>query len=131
MKNDQYLVKSFHNIEFDKNTSSDYFDWKVTTIFYTALHYMKHYTEQQNVVLRNHSHIFENINPNNSDGVIPLQPKAFTAYKLLYDLSIKSRYEGINNKNLFLKTNSNNYKKSLEFLNTIKQELINQGLEIE
>ncbi len=120
MKNEQYLIKSFHNIEFDKNVGSDYPDWKVTAIFYTALHFIKHFAEQQNIILRNHNHIFENINPNNPDGIIPLHPKAYTAYKLLYDLSIKSRYEGINNKNLFLKNNSNNYKKSIEYLNIIK-----------
>jgi hypothetical protein len=131
VKSDPYISKSNHNIKFNENIDSGFSDWKVTAIFYVAIHYIKSYDRRLNIELKSHADIFKHIDPSKTDALLKLPEKLFSAYEHLYRLSISSRYDGIENFEKHLKSNQQNYIQAIELLKIIKEELNKQGLKID
>jgi hypothetical protein len=126
-----YIQMINHNVEFDSTINETFYDWKVTTIFYIAVHYIKAYAKRMDVMLDNsHKSIFENINPNNPKAKIKLSPIAHQAYSKLFNLSLKSRYEGFIDLNIYLISEKIDYKIAKQYLKTIIEELEKQSFKI-
>ena len=84
----QHIDKFKHNIKFidSGEISSKHNDWKVTIIFYAAVHLIEAYLSQNGYHTESHKSRFNWINK------IPSLKAIAIDYQTLYNYSIKSRY---------------------------------------
>ncbi len=93
-----HLDQAKHNedvlIFLDKEKAEDFFDWKITIIFYTALHYVRALAKKKKIFI-NHSHtdIITNIDPRNSSASMPLDQLSYDAYIDMFENSKTCRYD--------------------------------------
>jgi hypothetical protein len=95
-----HILQAEHNTDFHKNICSNfpelYFDWKITVVFYTALHLLKALAKKNKKNIGNtHTEIFKNIRNSNSAAILPLSTTACNTYNDLYTYSHSVRYDGI------------------------------------
>ena len=104
-----YKKQAKHNEFFHKNTCDhfpeDFYDWKITTLFYVAIHYVKALANQLNIDIgQDHYSIKGNIKYQDSSSKYPkmaFNKKAYGYYDYLYRTSQISRYNGFINKSNF------------------------------
>ena len=95
-----YVDQGKHNeslLSHLKTTFPDtYFDWKITIIFYSAIHYLKAYAalNKKNIGVT-HQEIFNNTDSHNKNAVFPIQKGAFILYKDIFHYSKNARYNGM------------------------------------
>lgn len=113
----------------EKNWPKDYNDWKITIIFYCALHLIKAYCKlnKKNIGF-SHTQILENIDPSNTKALLPISVEAFNAYHDLYLLSKNSRYLGLYNDGTQLVLLDYNLKQAKTDIEIIKVFLTKEGL---
>jgi hypothetical protein len=80
-----HILQAEHNTDFHKNICSNfpelYFDWKITVVFYTALHLLKALAKKNKKDIGNtHSEIFKSIKNTPLPGVLPLSSTACNMY---------------------------------------------------
>ena len=85
---DKSINQAKHNIEFfrllDKSFKDRYSDWKITVLFYIAIHFVKALATKKGINIgNNHSDIERNINPNASKPLMPITKTAYTNYNKL------------------------------------------------
>jgi hypothetical protein len=91
-----------HNEDFESHINEHfpqhYFDWKITSAFYAAYHWLKSVAEVKGIDIgSNHGEIRRNINPKSKDNPkMPIKQSAYEMYDYLYDASQKSRYMNTN-----------------------------------
>jgi hypothetical protein len=74
-----------------------YNDWKITIVFYTALHYLKAFAKIKGKEIgTTHDEMIKNIDASRHDCVLQVTKPVFETYKRLYRYSRDSRYDGIN-----------------------------------
>ena len=73
-----------------------YNDWKITIIFYSAIHYLKAYAalNKKNIGVTHHE-IFINTDSHNKNATFPIQKGAYLLYKDIYQYSRTARYNGM------------------------------------
>jgi len=118
----QNIEQAQHNEHFlnfvETQSPTLYFDWKITVIFYIALHYTKAYIYYNKIYKNTNSHkeIFEIIDFLNTNSKAKLPEKYYRKYLELFELSRNSRYNSITNK-LHKQLLEFNYKMAKENLN--------------
>lgn len=116
----KYANKSNHNKHFletiENNYPEDFFDWKVTVQFYTALHkcYCVIITKEKDV-LPSHSKNIKNLKIIDAS----IAKKLFTLYKN----SRQSRYDGFIKEEAMLRINKINYANGNVLLKGIEKEV--------
>lgn len=96
-----HTEKALHNVAFlgDIETAfpTDYYDWKVTTLFYVALHLVHALAHQTNKQIgQTHDEVLRNIRPAIVGKPKPAMPFSKTHYDMyyrLYELSRMARYK--------------------------------------
>jgi len=78
------------------NFPDKYNDWKITIIFYCAIHYLKAYAalNKKNIGVT-HNEIFINTDSLNKNASFPIQRGAYLLYKDIYQYSRTARYNGM------------------------------------
>lgn len=75
---------------------NQYNDWKITIIFYSAIHYLKAYAKlNKKTIGTSHHEIFLNTDSHNRNATFPIQKGAYTLYKDIYQYSRTARYNGM------------------------------------
>jgi HEPN domain-containing protein len=91
-----HLKLAKHNIFFYNDLcesfSEDYFDWKITVLFYTSLHLIEALAESKSIDLgRTHRERELSINPSKS-GSMPVKTHIYQKYMYLKEFSEDCRY---------------------------------------
>lgn len=102
MDNHEHISKADNNLEFLNsfyNEESEYYDWIITILFYSALHYIEAYfalrthiggTEMQSTDGEANHSVRKNL-------VRRFLKSHYHKYKTLYQLSIEARYTNLSN----------------------------------
>lgn len=114
----------------NSNLSKEYYDWKITISFYTALHYISAYANHYNIILKNHKDYFEYLNPHNKKSQISFSNDAYISYQTMFRNCREVRYSGLIIDSKILKKQLRNYILSCENLDVIKKFLTSQGFNI-
>lgn len=133
-----FLNQAKHNKVFHEcictNFDSSFFDWKITTIFYTALHYIKALADLKGLYIgETHIAIKSSINPNNKSGVVmPLTYTAWEAYRNLYQYCHSARYNGITGSDFdaWQKMKESDHMHCLTLLNQIEEYVAKNGVKL-
>lgn len=136
-----------HNEEFHESTCqhfpNDFYDWKITTLFYVSIHYVKALANQLGVdVGGDHYSIRNNIKPPDSSGAnreMSFTKNAYGWYDYLYRTSQMSRYNGfidragaLANQDIFQQIMQQEHKMCEEALDKLKRYIVeNRGLKID
>jgi hypothetical protein len=89
---------AYHNEAFTEDLSStfpcSYYDWKITSAFYSAYHWLKALAEVKGINIGNsHGEIRNNVNPaSRNEPAMAISRSAYQLYDYLYDHSKMSRY---------------------------------------
>lgn len=123
----EYCKQAVSNDNFlsivEKNSPTNFFDWKTTICFYCALHYMKSFAATKNVDLENHNDFdiktFSQSTGASPELIVDSQIRSF--YINLRKASNHSRYDGLLlNAKVAKKVAKLRYKDSLQYLEKIK-----------
>jgi hypothetical protein len=133
-----FLNQAKHNKDFHEcicdNFDDGFFDWKITAIFYTALHYIKALAEVKKLFIgESHTSIMSSINPNNRTGAaMPLTYGAWAAYRNLYTYCHSARYNGITGADFdaWQKMKETDHKHCLVLLKEIEEYVSNNGVKL-
>ena len=135
-----------HNERFHNSTCEhfpdDFYDWKITILFYVSIHYVKALANQLNINIGNdHFQIRNNIKPPDKTERRPLMSFNTSAYKYydyLYRTSQISRYNGFVDKTGIFSNNEEfqaimkeDHQKAVESLEKLKLYIKGRGLKIE
>lgn len=95
----------------EQSFPDDYFDWKVTVIYYTSIHMLKCLAKKRGVPIGDtHQDIANSLNPRRGKQAFPFPEWAWDKYEDLLRYSKTARYDGINNRAIVLKAQKNNFK---------------------
>lgn len=131
----QHLQQAQHNHKFliylDSNELSEiYCDWKITILFYTALHLMRAFCVFKSVSIpENHREFHDKINPKGKKNVLALPNEIFDCYFELYNQSRRTRYASgynIDLKNM-IELNKWQYQQQKKYINKILEYLRTTG----
>jgi len=97
---EKHLLQATHNKDFhdciDSSFSNRFYDWKITVLFYIAIHCLKAFAVKKKVDIGDtHREIEKNINPDNPQRILSITRTAYINYRDLYQSSKTARYEGI------------------------------------
>jgi hypothetical protein len=121
--------ENFHN-SISEHFSNDYYDWKITVLFYVAIHYLKALAEQKRIKIgETHYEIENNINPIKNDAKMRITKGAWDLYRNLFNYSRTARYDGITDPATFQLIKESDHKYCLEDLDKFKKYLKSVGLE--
>jgi uncharacterized protein (UPF0332 family) len=131
---EKYINHANHNYTFHESIQEcfpdHYFDWKVTCIFYVALHYMRAYIKSKGVDPgSSHNEIDQIINPARK-GKLPVTKTCWENYRNLYEYSRVARYDGFIDVEAFLNERKIEHMYSGQHLEEIKSYLKDHGLKI-
>ncbi|MFY8186568.1 MAG: HEPN domain-containing protein [Flavobacterium sp.] len=133
---DRFLKQALHNEEFHKcicdNSSDKFYDWKITSLFYTAIHYLKALALKRGINIgQTHHEIEQNVNPDRQRPAMRITKGAWSEYKNLLHYSKTSRYDGVDTDfETFELLMQKDYEYCVKHLDNFKKYLIGQGLEI-
>lgn len=133
----KFLKQASRNEEFHESLcesySEKYFDWKITSLFYIAIHYLKALANKRGIDIgQTHFEIESNVNPDRPHSSMKIKKGAWMDYKSLLQYSRTSRYDGINtDSETFEEIMKIDYENCLIHLNNFKKYCNSQGLEIE
>lgn len=109
-----------------------FFDWKITIVFYTAIHYLKALAYSKGINIgENHEQIESAVNPYIDNALMPIKPFAWKAYKAMKNYSRTARYDGITDFETFEELKKDDYKFCLENFETFKSYMKSQGIELD
>ena len=133
---DRFLKQAIHNEEFHKcicdNSSDKFYDWKITSLFYTAIHYLKALALKRGINIgQTHHEIEQNVNPDRQRPAMRITKGAWSDYKNLLHYSKTSIYDGVDTDfETFELLMQKDYEYCVKHLDNFKKYLIGQGLEI-
>lgn len=129
---ERYIRQARHNLQLHNRLCNDYpedfHDWKVTLLFYSALHWIRALAAQKSIDI-GHSHfeIERSCNPLKG-GSMPISRKAWDEYDFLNKRSRTARYDGIRDMLAFKELHFMNHRKSLPGLEYLRKYLQGRGL---
>jgi len=134
---ESYIKKAQHNEKFHSDLcdcfEDKYYDWKITSLFYTAIHWIKVLAEKDNKQIGvTHKEINNNIDPKNERAEMKISKGAYHYYINLYKESKTARYDGINiDHDSFEKLKEGDWKQCQTYIEGLKAYMINKrGLTI-
>ncbi|WP_028892696.1 HEPN domain-containing protein [Tenacibaculum sp. 47A_GOM-205m] len=133
---DKFLNQASHNEKFHQciceNFSDKFYDWKITTLFYIAIHYLKALAAKRGIDIgQTHHEIEQNVNPKKNNASMRIKQGAWMEYKSLLNYSRTSRYDGIvSDFETFEIIMENDYKMAVKNLDNFKKYIQKQGIEV-
>lgn len=129
----QHLEQAVHNQKFhdcvEEKFSNTFFDWKITALFYVAIHWLKALAAKKGINIgQTHQDIERNVNPDRHDAKMRISRNAWSDYKALYRYSQTARYEGITDILTFEKLKEIDHGFCVQHLENLKKYLKGQGL---
>ncbi|MCC5916437.1 MAG: HEPN domain-containing protein [Cryomorphaceae bacterium] len=114
------------------NFSEKFYDWKITTLFYIAIHYLKALAAKRGIDIgQTHFEIEQNVNPRKDNASMRIKQGAWMEYKSLLNYSRSSRYDGIDSDiETFEKIMKIDYQMALKNLENFKKYLKGQDIKI-
>ena len=134
---DRFLNQATHNEEFHsclcENFTEKFYDWRITSLFYTAIHYLKALALKRGIDIgQTHHEIELNVNPDRNNCKMRIKKGAWSDYKSLLQYSRTSRYDGIDTDfETFEELMKCDYEFCLTHLNSFKKYIQSQGITIE
>lgn len=131
----QYHISQIkHNEEFslvlETHYPKKYFDWRITVLFYTALHYLRALEKSKGLNFgTNHKSTRQNINPK-LGGLMPVSQSCFDAYMDMFNSAHTARYTGFLKASDFNTFMEYDYKSCENSLQVIKAYCIANGVKI-
>jgi len=131
----QYLDQASHNQKFhdciEGQFANDFFDWKITVLFYVAIHWLKALGIKRGYNLgETHYEIECKVNPGRDNAQCKITRNAWREYKSLYTYSRTARYEGITDINTFQQLKEIDHRYCIEHIERFKRYIKGQGIEI-
>ncbi len=131
----KHLEQASHNLNFhqciEEQFTDNFFDWKITTLFYIAVHWLKALSiKRGHDIGDTHIEIDRNVNPNREDAPYKIPRNAWRDYKSLQKYSHTARYEGITDPSTFQKLMQNDHQYCLQHIERFKKFISGQGLEV-
>jgi len=128
----KHLDQASHNLALHtslcQNFTDQYHDWRITLLFYSALHYLKALANSKKIDIGNtHFEIEANCNPRRK-GAMPVSQRVWANYKTLFNCSQIARYGGINDKFIFEELMKEDYELFLQHLELVKKYVKGMGL---
>ncbi|MFZ7106647.1 MAG: hypothetical protein ACO1HD_08515 [Bacteroidota bacterium] len=133
----EHLRQASHNQQFrdciEENFSDDFFDWKITVTFYTALHYLHALASKKGLFIgSNHGDVLRSVNPNNKNGcVLHLSYSAWNAFKEMYNYCHSARYDGITDFETWKKLKAKDYEQCLICMSKFETYIISEGISVQ
>lgn len=129
----EHIDQAKHNQTFhdciQKEFESRFFDWKITSLFYIALHCLKALASKKGIEIgQTHQDIERNVNPERNNAKMRITKNAWNDYKSLYRYSHTARYEGITDIITFEKLKEIDHSYCLQHLERFKNYIKGQGL---
>lgn len=95
----KYYQQAIHNYTFFCEVHSKlpdiFYDWKITVLFYTAIHLLRALMVEREVnVGDSHNALRKAINPGNQNAEKPVKRHCYNSYIVLYNSSLEVRYSG-------------------------------------
>jgi hypothetical protein len=131
----EHLDQASHNADFhaclvDK-FSTRFFDWKITVLFYEAIHYLQALADKRGIDIgQTHKEIHSNVNPNSAGAKMRITSGAWREYSSLFNYSLTSRYSGITDKSTFELLMENDHGYCLKHLENFKKYICSQAVPI-
>ena len=112
-------------------TSDRFIDWKITCLFYAALHLVKELASVKRVSLGDkHELMLDNINPRSYNRKISVKLDFYQSYSILFRHSRSARYDGFINYEEFIKSKIPVYLECQNIYAYLKKEVIRLGVRI-
>ncbi len=128
-----HLKKAQRNEQLSEQDTA--FDWKITKLFYAALHYLHAlaYFKNQNRepnqkeinIGQTHEEVEKNVNPNAAYPIMPIKRYTWDAYKNLKNYSRSARYDSIMDMEVYETQQFSNYQDALKCYDKFKQYIEN------
>jgi hypothetical protein len=130
-----HLNQALHNhtfvIECCASYPDNFFDWKITGTFYTALHLLRAFCENRGVNPgKNHSEIRSSLNPS-SQQITPFKPHAWKAYNKLQNYSEIARYDVFLDAELENEIQRDNFEESKKLLKELQGYFNSEGVKFD
>ena len=131
----QSLEQAKHNECFHlylcEGSSDRFVDWKITCLFYAALHLVKELAFVKKVSLGDkHELMLDNINPRNYRRKINVKLDFYHSYSILFRYSRSARYDGFFNYDDFIQNKIPVYEECQKIYSYLKKEVIRLGVKI-
>lgn len=131
----KYIEQARHNEEFykciDSNFAEKFYDWKITVLFYTAIHCLKALAISRGINIGDtHKEIESNVNPTKSNAKMRITTGAWREYRSLYEYSRTARYNGIIDLDTFEEIKKIDHDFCLTHLSNFKKYVSSQGVEL-
>lgn len=133
----KHIDQAIHNQELydliSHHFKGRFLDWKITILFYIAIHYLKALAKLKGIqhLGSNHTEIGDNINPKSHNPRMPLTKDAYDNYKLLYKTSRSVRYDGIKSMPFFEASIQADHKYCIDALTKFKTFIKAQGVRVQ
>jgi hypothetical protein len=132
----KYLKQAAHNKAFheciEQSFSKKFYDWKVTVLFYIAIHCLKALATNLKVEIGDtHREIENNINPDRPQHTLAIKRTAFKNYRNLYQYSKTARYEGFTDFDTFEKLKEVDHSYCLKHLSDFQKYIESRGISLE
>jgi hypothetical protein len=132
----QHLSQATHNQNFhnviDTNFKNQFHDWKITILFYVAIHYLKALADLKKINIGNtHFDIEQTVNPDRPHAKMRITKNAWREYKALFKYSQTARYEGITDLATFELLKHLDHLYCLQHLENFKKYVQGQGVKVE
>lgn len=86
----------------DAEFPNDYYDWKITIIFYICILKLKQLALNKGLDIgTNHKETLKKIDPFHPERTMPIGKTAFENYKILLENSHNARYNGYDNEEIY------------------------------
>lgn len=131
-----HILQAKHNEKFHdcicEQFPDRFFDWKITVLFYQAIHYLKALAAQKGLNIGDtHFEIEQSINPDKKKTVMPITKGAWREYNALFQYSQTARYNGITDFETFEKLKEYDYNFAKKNLENFKKYLASVGLKMD
>lgn len=130
-----FLNQAKHNEEFYKNThetfADKFFDWKITILFYTGIHYLKALALKRGKNIgETHYEIEQSVNPDRTGSHMKITRGAWREYRSLHQYSKTARYEGLSDIQTFERLKEVDHQHCVKHLDNFKLYIAKQGVSI-
>jgi len=131
----EFVNHANHNHEFHDRICSLYsdhfYDWKITCLFYIAIHYLKALADHRgkNIGVY-HYEINRNIKSGTHNPTMPISNTAYSNYMSLFHYSQTARYDGFNDINIFNELMKNDYSHALNCFDQFKKFIVSSGVSL-
>ncbi|MHB8261752.1 MAG: HEPN domain-containing protein [Bacteroidia bacterium] len=131
----QHLKQALHNQTFhdciESNFTNQFYDWKITVLFYVAIHYLKALATKKKIDIgETHYEIESSVNPDRNNVKMRISRTAWREYKNLFNYSRTARYEGITDFETFEKLKQVDHSFCLIHLDNFKKYIEGQGVDL-